>query len=177
MVSFSKQEFTLDLEYNAWANQRVLAAAAALSTGDLTRDLKNSHKSILETLRHLYDGERFWTASLRANHLPPMRQIGHPDPPPELPPADEFAAMQREWPNVSAALQQWLAPLSAEDLALTIPCEMPNGSIRQFPRWQILRHLVNHSTIHRGQIIGMLRSLDTQPPNVDILSYYMTQEA
>jgi uncharacterized damage-inducible protein DinB len=176
-MPFSKRALQLDIGYTAWANQRMLAAAAALSSEDLTRDLKNSHHSILGTLRHIYDGERFWTERLIANSLPPMRTIGRPDPPPDLPPNAEFAAMQRDWPIVSSDLVEWFAPLSADDLAATIPCEMPNGSVRNFPRWQLLRHLVNHSTLHRGQVIGMVRSLGIQPPNVDLLSYYMSQEA
>jgi len=32
------------------------------------------------------------------------------------------------------------------------------------PRWQIVLHAVNHSTLHRGQIVTMLRTLGLQPP-------------
>jgi len=31
---------------------------------------------------------------------------------------------------------------------------------------------VNHATLHRGQIVGMLRQLSMKPPAMDILFYY-----
>jgi len=32
--------------------------------------------------------------------------------------------------------------------------------------WQVLQHVVNHGTYHRGQITTMLRQLDAAPPNL-----------
>jgi uncharacterized damage-inducible protein DinB len=40
-------------------------------------------------------------------------------------------------------------------------------------QWKILLHMVNHSTPHRGQVVGMLRQFGQQPPNTDLFSYYM----
>jgi uncharacterized damage-inducible protein DinB len=34
-------------------------------------------------------------------------------------------------------------------------------------------HVVNHSTLHRGQIITMLRQLGLQPPNNDLMTYFV----
>ena len=33
--------------------------------------------------------------------------------------------------------------------------------------------MVNHSSLHRGQISTMLRALGRRPPNTDILTYYL----
>jgi uncharacterized damage-inducible protein DinB len=38
--------------------------------------------------------------------------------------------------------------------------------------WQIVTHVVNHATLHRGQIVAMLRQLGAKPPATDILWYY-----
>jgi uncharacterized damage-inducible protein DinB len=38
-------------------------------------------------------------------------------------------------------------------------------------------HVVNHATLHRGQIVGMLRQLTMKPPATDILFYYYEQAA
>jgi len=32
---------------------------------------------------------------------------------------------------------------------------------------------VNHATLHRGQVVGMLRQLGKRPPNVDIMTFYL----
>jgi uncharacterized damage-inducible protein DinB len=35
-------------------------------------------------------------------------------------------------------------------------------------------HVVNHGTLHRGQVAGMLRQLNIAPPNTDMIGYYRT---
>ena len=39
---------------------------------------------------------------------------------------------------------------------------------------QIVLHLVNHGTLHRGQVMGMIRQLGIVPPGTDLMHYYMT---
>jgi uncharacterized damage-inducible protein DinB len=38
----------------------------------------------------------------------------------------------------------------------------------------VVMHLVNHATLHRGQIITMLRTFDLPIPNTDMARYCMT---
>ena len=45
------------------------------------------------------------------------------------------------------------------------------------PAWQIVMHLVNHGTLHRGQFVGMLRQLGVKPPTTDILFYFFPSVA
>jgi uncharacterized damage-inducible protein DinB len=40
-----------------------------------------------------------------------------------------------------------------------------------------LLHVVNHSTLHRGQVMGMLRQLGKQPPATDIFNFYLQAAA
>jgi len=40
------------------------------------------------------------------------------------------------------------------------------------PVWQILLHLVNHGTHHRGQVSGFLRAMDKTPAPLDLIAYY-----
>ena len=44
------------------------------------------------------------------------------------------------------------------------------------PIWQIVMHVVNHGTLHRGQIVGMLRQLGVKAPATDIVFYYYEQK-
>jgi uncharacterized damage-inducible protein DinB len=41
---------------------------------------------------------------------------------------------------------------------------LPGEVEQRFPRWRILRHVLEHSTLHRGQVVGMIRMLGHQPP-------------
>jgi uncharacterized damage-inducible protein DinB len=46
------------------------------------------------------------------------------------------------------------------------------------PFWQLLQHLVNHGSYHRGQITTMLRQLGAAPPkSVDLISFYRERSA
>jgi uncharacterized damage-inducible protein DinB len=44
------------------------------------------------------------------------------------------------------------------------------------PIWQIVLHLVNHATLHRGQVMAMLRQLGAVPPPTDLMVYYREQK-
>ncbi len=48
------------------------------------------------------------------------------------------------------------------------------GNPYQSPLWQIVLHLVNHGSHHRGQVSGMLRALGKTPPPLDLIAYYRT---
>jgi uncharacterized damage-inducible protein DinB len=36
-----------------------------------------------------------------------------------------------------------------------------------------MQHVVNHATLHRGQVVGMIRQLGIVPPTTDLLFYLM----
>ena len=42
--------------------------------------------------------------------------------------------------------------------------------------WQMVQHVVNHATYHRGQVTTMLRQLGAQPgKSMDMIAYYREQ--
>jgi len=43
------------------------------------------------------------------------------------------------------------------------------------PVWQIVLHVVNHGTHHRGQVAGFLRSMGKTPPVLDLIAYYRSR--
>jgi uncharacterized damage-inducible protein DinB len=40
------------------------------------------------------------------------------------------------------------------------------------PVWQLVLHLVNHGTHHRGQVSGFIRAMGATPPPLDLVFYY-----
>jgi uncharacterized damage-inducible protein DinB len=175
-MGFAKKAFQLDIEYLRWSNQRILEACGELPPEKLAHDLRGSHENILDLLWHTYAGERGWSSWLIENRLPPIVEIGRGDNPrPPLSPEADFAALELAWPKVWDDLAGWIQPLPEEELTATIPCLLWDGRTKDFPRWQILRHLINHSSLHRGQAVTMLRMLGATPPNVDIIGYYLSE--
>ncbi|MGC2662131.1 MAG: DinB family protein [Bryobacteraceae bacterium] len=169
-MTIAKDILQADIAYSAWANRRVLEACAALTAAELTHDLGQSHRSVLLTLNHMYEGEQFWSHCLLTNRMPPMDEIRDSG----VPAQPRLEELERAWPQVWTNLDAWLTALPEEDLAQTLTCRLRGGHDFHFARWQLLRHVVNHSTLHRGQIVGMLRMLDKHPCNVDLLSYYLS---
>jgi uncharacterized damage-inducible protein DinB len=167
-MSFPKQWLVHQLAYSAWANHLLLVACASLAPEELNRELGSSHGTVLDTMRHIYYAERVWLKRLRANSLPPLVEIGYQrlfcDPPPE----PDLTALQQNWPPVSDGLQEYVQDSTAVDFSGEL-----RGVDCSIPIWKLLFHTVNHSTLHRGQVLSMLRQLGKQPPNLDIFSFHL----
>jgi uncharacterized damage-inducible protein DinB len=165
-----KQALQQDIAYSAWASRRLLDACAALPIVDQTRDLKLSHRSVLGTLYHIYESERFWVECLQASAMPPMAEMGGDgDKPADL----SLDMLEREWPKVWTGLDQWLASMSDEELTHPLRSRLPSGTDAEFTRWQLLRHSMNHSTSYRGQVVGVLRAMGRKPPDINVMGYYL----
>lgn len=170
-MPFGKRLLQLDLEYSRWATKRVLATCANLSFTELARDQPGSHRSILATLNHYFLSEEFWTECLIRSLLPPLGEIGAAES--YKPEENHLAALESKWARVWRAQTEWFDPLSEEDFEATLTTTLPDRPLIHLTRWQLIRHMVNHGTLHRGQAVSMIRAVGKQPPNVDIIGYYL----
>jgi uncharacterized damage-inducible protein DinB len=174
-MSTTRHLLLCDLDYSAWANQQLLEACSALTSDQLNRDLGASHRSILGTLRHIFYSERVWRNRLLKNELPPMIEMGNQrlfgDPPPE----PSLNDLSQRWPEVWQSLRRWLEDLPEAALATELSSLLPDGQEFHVSRSMIVVHMVNHSTLHRGQVMSMLRNLGVQPPNTDQFAFYLSQ--
>jgi uncharacterized damage-inducible protein DinB len=51
-----------------------------------------------------------------------------------------------------------------------------DGKPFETPVWQIVLHVVNHATLHRGQAMALLRQLGMKPPPTDLIFFYREQK-
>ena len=166
-MSFSKELFINDLRYSAWANQSLLDGCKTLSPTELKRDLRISHTNILATLNHICDAEKVWLDCLQS--ATPDGVWPQPTKPSSQLPLPE---LEQTWANIWRNLQQWLEALPADDLRVVLPIRLPPG-LNHFPRWQILRHSLDHSIFHRGQVVGMIRTLGYIPPAINRMDFFL----
>ena len=62
------------------------------------------------------------------------------------------------------------------DVERSIEYRRPNGSMGSSPIAQMIQHLVNHGSYHRGQVTTMLRQLGVGPPDsMDLITYFGEQ--
>lgn len=154
-------------QYNRWANDRIASACAGLSSDDLHRDMRSSFPTVLGTLTHIAQAEWIWLE----------RWNGHsPGAPPAWSVAD-VPALQRHWTEVADAQRAFLSGLTSGDLQRSISYSNLKGEPFEGPLWQLLRHVVNHSTYHRGQVVTMLRQLGAAAPSTDLVLYFRLQAA
>lgn len=159
----------LDLQYSAWATRALLESCAQLPVADRNRGLGVSHGSILGTLFHFHVSERFWAKCLAAGKIPPLHEIVAAPVPAEI----RLEALSAGCEKVSRAFDDWFNSTTEDELAEPLSCQISATVDFPYVRWQLVRHVVNHSSIHRGQIIGMIRALGNKPPNIDVMSYLL----
>jgi uncharacterized damage-inducible protein DinB len=149
------------LRYSGWASRRVLEAALALSPEDQAKPMGVSHESIVGTLGHIHLADRIW-----------YKRVVEPDI--EMPPIGELStieALTGAWRDLQDRWEAWADSAADADLDRVVIYTMRDGSPAQTPAYQLVLHVVNHATLHRGQVVGMLRQLGAKPPNTDLFFY------
>lgn len=149
------------LRYTAWASARIVDAASRLSPEELTRDFKSADRSVLGTLVHVYGADRVWLARIEGR--PPGPIV---DPERDL----HLSVLHQEWPALMARWQTWADTLT--DSASSASYLDLQGRPHATPHWQIVLHVVNHGTHHRGQASAMIRAMGHAPPPLDLIRYY-----
>lgn len=155
-------QLRLHLNYSAWASRRLLEAASTLPPPELTRDFKTSDHSVLGTLVHTFAGDRVWYRRVRG--IPYTSFIDDDD--------RSLEALIPRWKEVHLAWQQLIAEETDESVERKISYRDLKGNPYETPLWQIVLHVVNHATHHRGQVSGFLRAMGHTPPPLDLIFYY-----
>jgi uncharacterized damage-inducible protein DinB len=150
------------LDYTTWASARLLEAAGKLSPEELTRDFGTADKSVVGSLAHIYAADRIWMHRIEGK--PPVKFITDED--------RDMALLNREWPALLNVWKQWAAGLNDQTLLESASYKDLKGNPYTTPYWQIILHVVNHGTHHRGQVSGFLRALGQVPPPLDLMAYY-----
>ncbi len=155
------------LAYTVWASTRMLGAATQLSAEELTHDFKTADHSIVGTLAHIFAADRVWIG--RLHKAPPAVFISDAD--------RSLPALHEQWPRVHAAWLQWACELTDESAQANFTYQDLKGKLWTQPVWQVVLHVVNHGTHHRGQVSGFLRALGHVPPPLDLIAYYRGKTA
>jgi uncharacterized damage-inducible protein DinB len=161
-MAVSADTLRLHLDYTAWASRRLLLCAAKLSAEELTRDFKTSDKTVLDTLAHVFAADRIWFSRIQGSS--PDSFINPED--------RRLPALEKEWPSLQQRWKEWAAPLTDQGAQAKIAYRDMKGNPWAQPLWQILLHVVNHGTHHRGQVSGFLRAMGHTPPPLDLIAFY-----
>jgi len=150
------------IDYTAWASQRLVQAAAALNEEELNRDFGTADGSVLGTLVHAFAADRIWLWRLAGGSHPGF--VNDAD--------RHLSVLQNDWPVLHQRWQEWARGLTDEKVREPLSYSDMKGRPWTQPIWQLVLHVVNHSTHHRGQVSGFLRSMGHTPPATDLVLYY-----
>lgn len=156
------------LDYHYWARDRLLEAIAPLTPEQFTRDLGSSFPSVRDTVAHLHAAEWAWLS--RWNGASPTALL----------PAERFAdtaAVRLAWTEIEGHVRAFVDRAGDDGLGRVYQFKLLSGADGSAPLWQMVQHVVNHASYHRGQVTTMLRQLGAQPgKSMDMIAFYRSRD-
>ena len=161
-------------QYNEWMNIRLYDAAAKLPGEELAADRKAFFGSLLGTLNHLVVTDTMWLkrfAGHPSGHagLNPIRRLPAPTALNQIL-FTEFGALREHRRMMDAAIRQWAAELSEEDLQHVLRYANSKGVVSNRRFFTLVMHLFNHQTHHRGQATTLLSQQGIDVGTTDLLN-------
>ena len=160
-----RDDFASLFAFNRWANAKMLDACHQLTPEQYAAEPVPGWGSVRATVYHIAVVTDGWLRTL-AN-----------DPDPSFPAEAEVQTIDdaaRILERAYRTLDSILPALTPELLA-TPRTFSRRGRTAVLPPWVVLRHVVNHTTYHRGQVASKLKRFGIQQPETDIVYWAFEQ--
>ena len=156
----STQRLEMLARYKTWANERLYATLAGISETDLAAPSPIFAGSILRTLNHVHLMDMVWKSHLLG--VPHGLTTRNPE---TTPPLSGLRDAQREIDAWYIDYAATMTPAACDDV---VHFTFIGGGDEALRREDILLHVVNHTTYHRGHITAMLNQMGVQPQATDL---------
>ncbi|MHA1600429.1 MAG: DinB family protein [Alphaproteobacteria bacterium] len=158
-----KSHFGTFAGYNAWANHRLYEAVAQVPDAHYHEDRGAFFGSLHGTLNHILVGDRAWLHRITGNGTPPasLDQILYGD----------FASLRQARIAEDERIIRVVGGLDAARLAGTITYRNMRGDHMEQQLAEVLAHVFNHQTHHRGQAHTLVSQLGYEAPALDLVYF------
>ena len=156
----NRRDARLLARYNAWANKLIFDAVAGLPEGEALKPRLSIFRNMVHTLNHSYVIDRIFQAHLQGlEHGYTARNT--PDHPP-------LAVLWRAQQEIDAWYVGWSDALTDAALAETVNFTFVGGGQGAMTRGEILLHVTNHTTYHRGFVADFFYQVPARAPTTDL---------
>jgi len=146
--------------YNEWADRLLFDAVADLPPGEAAKERPTLFKTMVRTLNHNYLIDVMWQAHLEGRDHGYTRRdvVLHP----------ELADLRTAQGKLHGWFIGWSDKQTDASLAEDVHFTLTGGNKGVMTRGEILLHVVNHHSYHRGWVCDLFFQVPRQPPTIDL---------
>jgi uncharacterized damage-inducible protein DinB len=153
-------------DFNRWADRRVLQACRSLTSEQYIAEPVPGWSSVSSTILHITMVTDAWLRGLTGEVVETFlteAEVATVD--------DAERCLDRAYETLNRL------PIGSPDWLATPMTLRGRGRSMVLPPWAILRHVVNHSSYHRGQVASKLKRFGIEQPATDLLFWAIEQSA
>ena len=160
-----KPHFVTFAHYNRWANRRLYAVAAEVTDAQYREERGAFFGSLRGTLNHLLVGDRVWLNRFTGEGVnpPSLDTILH----------DGFTELRAARETEDERIIRFTEALDEARLDKPFAYHTMAGSPVELPLGQLLAHVFNHQTHHRGQAHTLLTQFGRCVPALDFVYFVL----
>ncbi len=151
-------------DYVYWANHRYFAVAESLTEEQLHKVQGHSWGDVHAMLVHMMSSEWVWLQ--RWSGTSPKAHLNRDDFP-------TLASVRERWSQVEAEMRAFINRQTEESLQAKITYSNFRGETFHVPLYQMLMHVANHDTHHRGELAGMFALMNVPHPEDEAIQYFL----
>ena len=151
-------------DYTYWANRRYLAVAAGLTEEQLHRIQGHSWGDVHGVFVHMMSSEWVWLQRWKGNS--PKAHLNKDDFP-------TLALVEERAGQVEAEMRAFIGAQTEESLQSAVKYHNFGGETFRVPLWQMLMHVANHETHHRGELAAMFAMMNVAHPEEEVIQYFL----
>ena len=158
----NKQDIIILYQYNHWAAEKILNAAAKITQAQYLTPASFPHGGLRGTLVHALFAAWIWRE--RWEGTSPTERFKPEDFP-------TFESLRTRWLDEEKALMSFIESLSDEKLQATFHYKNTQGQPFERILWQAMAHVVNHGTQHLTEAAAILTDLGHSPGDIDMILF------
>lgn len=154
-------------DYHTWANKEVFDHLKQLPPDIYRKEVQSVFPSISEVLVHMYVVDTVWFGTMRERGFDEVRETA--DRLREEMPAKSLEEVEAMFVDLTEQYHAFFD--SQDDIEKVITTEHPHYGQTKFRLAELVHHVVNHGTYHRGNITAMLRQMGHKGVPTDYVFY------